>query len=538
MHPPGVHHRGPARLPRIRTTALKILAPLALAALLGTSNLAFGDLIVGHVVDQNGVPVPGVNIDAIRVSNGNDQNLANDGTNATGDFSTTIPSGLYDIYFFAPPPPQTTLLPKVIKNVVVVGTKDLGTVQFQLGVSLSGHVQTSAGIPISQVTVRVIDQVAGADVPLAIHRTDAFGNFNVAVPANALEVQLLSATVPLQLFESRSIKVTPLTSTNLGNQTLRDGFAVTAHCQRASNAAQVPGVNVDVVDVATGVKLLTPNDNTDTFGNVTVIVPAGTYDISFCPLFASRLVTTSLLGQVISGTTDLGNIALEAGFVLSGTIRNYNGTPIAGADVDVRKKFPSTKIILCGDNSNASGAYAVMVPAGTLKVTFHPPNFGMSLGNDVHKNVVVSGDTVLDGALPFCAPAVNYGVGLAGKGGFVPHITTVGGAATPDNQNFALQLSNGLGGGAAFLTLSLGQASFPFAGGTLLVNANSCCSITIPVPLGGTSGVAGAGNKTYVLPFSLTAAVGYNLYAQYFVIDAAAPQGWSFSDAVRFPICR
>lgn len=517
---------------------MKILAPLALLALLVSSNLAFGDLIVGHVVDQNGVPVPGVNIDAIRVSNGNDQNLANDGTNANGDFSTTIPAGVYDIVFFAPPPPQTTLLPKVIKNVVVTGTKNLGTVQFQLGVALSGHVQTPAGVPISQVTVRVIDEVAGADVPLAIHRSDAFGNFNVAVPANALEVQLLSASVPLQLFESRSIKVTPLASTNMGNLALRPAFAVTAHCQRASNGAQVPSVNVDVVEVATGNKLLTPNDNTDTFGNVTVVIPAGTYDISFCPLFASRLVTTNLTGQVITGTTNLGNIALEAGFVLSGIIRNYNGVPISGADVDVRKKFPSTKIILCGDNSTASGAYAVMVPAGTLKVTFHPPTFGMSLGNDIHKNIVVSADTVLDGTLPFCAPSLNYGTGLAGKGGFVPHITTVGGAATPDNQNFALRLTNGLGGGSGVLTLSLVPTSVPFAGGTLLVSTNAAVSISIPLVLDGANGVGGAGNKTYVLPFDLAPAAGYDLYAQYFVIDAAAPQGWSFSDAVRFSICR
>ncbi|HKB16418.1 MAG TPA: hypothetical protein VKF62_10145 [Planctomycetota bacterium] len=45
----------------------------------------------------------------------------------------------------------------------------------------------------------------------------------------------------------------------------------------------VPGVDIDVFDQVTGVKLVTPNDNTDAQGEFSVVVPPGLYRVAFDP---------------------------------------------------------------------------------------------------------------------------------------------------------------------------------------------------------------------------------------------------------------
>jgi hypothetical protein len=508
-----------------------------LLALFATAPLASADLVTGRIVGPSGAGVPGVDIDAVRVSNGNEEdNLENDGTSATGDFSTTIPPGVYDLYFFPPVPPTTTHLPLVVRNVVITGTRNLGTLQLAPGIALSGRIQTQSGAPVGGVTLEVVDESTGAVVPLANDRSNAFGNFNLAVPAGMLELRLDATSVLTPVLASRRLALAPAASTNLGNITLPPGFTVTGHVQRSADATAVGGVDLDLVDVATGEKLFLPHDNTSALGDFSVVVPAGTYDVELCAPFASRLVGKVLRNQVVSTSLALGTIALAPGFVLSGTIRSFSGTLQAGADVDVRSAGAS--VLTCSDNSNASGAYAVIVPAGTLKVTLHPPSFTLSLGSDVHKNVLVSADLTLDGTLPFCAPAANYGAGLAGTGGVVPHLAVSGGTPVAGNDAFAYELQSGRGGAQAYLMISLAPHSQALLGGTLLVLPGPCCSAFYPVTLGGAAGAAGAGNLRFPLPFPIDLAAGVNLYAQFFVQDPAAPQGWAFSDAVQFRVCR
>lgn len=522
----------------IPTATLKIQNTLrfALLALLGTSSLASADTVTGRVVDANGVGVNGVNIDAIRVSNGNDENIANDGTNATGDFTSTIQAGVYDFIFYPPAPPATSHVAKVVRNVVVAGTKNLGTITLEAGSLLSGRTLNPSAVPVAQVTLQLFEDATGLEVPIAVHRTDAFGNFNLAVPKRALELRLITTSVPLQTLVSQKINTTPLVNTNLGNLTLAQGFLVTGTVQRASNSTAVAGINLDVKNSLTGATIYTPNDNSNALGAFSLVVPAGTLDFELCAPTALRLVSKGLRDRVITGSTSLGVIALESGYLLSGIVRSSSGVAQVNADVDVRKN--GLPVTLCGDNSSATGAYGVVVPAGTLKVTFHPPSFNLGLGNDIHKNLLISGDTVLDGSLPACNPPTNYGTGLAGTGGFVPHLTSSGGVPAAGNTAFGLELQNGRGGATAFLMISGGQNAQPAFGGTLLVVGDPCCSVFFPVALGGTLGVGGTGSAHFTLPFDLGRAAGFTLYAQYFVQDSGAAQGWAMSEGLRIPVCR
>src|SRR5215510_3927937 len=96
---------------------LTALPPLLLLSPLGS--LASADAITGRVVDQNGVGVAGVDIDVINLGSGGNPHEVNDGTDANGNFLTTIDqSGVFEVRFFPPPPPLTSLLTGVVTNVV------------------------------------------------------------------------------------------------------------------------------------------------------------------------------------------------------------------------------------------------------------------------------------------------------------------------------------------------------------------------------------------------------------------------------------
>ena len=516
-----------------KTTVLSRRTASALALLAFTSVLR-ADFVTGRVVDSNGVGVPGININAFRVSNGNEEkNIFNDGTDGAGNFTTTIPAGVYDLHFIPPQPPATTHVPLVVRNVVIAGTKNLGTLTLQAGWILSGHLQRQSGTPLNGVNVQLTDMITGFDVPQAQLKSDAFGNFSLASPRNAIRLRLIASTNVVPFVASKELLLTPSADTNLGNVTLADGFTVSGHVQRADTAGSVQGVNLDFFNATTGVKLFTPNDSSNTLGDFATIVPAGTYDIEFCAPFATHLVALSL-NRTVSGALNLGNVALEPGFVMTGTIRNSSGVAQVNADVDVRLQGFG-KLVTCGDNTNASGVYSVIVPAGVLKVIFHPANYNLGLGSKVVNPVAVSANLTLDAVLPNCASPVNYGVGLAGAGGIVPHLTTSGGVPAVDNPNFAFELQSGRGGANAFLTVGVAQAAIPVLGGTLLVSPST--SVRLATTLGGTPGVAGAGSRHFPIPV-LASLVGVELFAQYFAQDPAAPQGWSFSEGVRFRVCR
>jgi hypothetical protein len=502
--------------------------------LLAFSPSLFADLVTGRVVDSNGVGVPGININAFRVSNGNEEdNLFNDGTDGAGNFTTTIPGGVYDLHFIPPQPPATTHVPLVVRNVVIAGTKNLGTLQLEMGVLLSGHLQTQAGLPVGQVRLELFNELTGFVIPQAQAKSDAFGNFSLAAPKNALELRLITTGILTPLLASKLIALAPTTNTNLGNITLLNGITVSGHAQRGDTAAAVSGVDLDFLDAATGVKLYTPNDTTNTLGNFSTVVPAGTYDIEFCSPFAAHLVGLSI-NQTVSSTLNLGNVVLEPGFVMSGTVRNSSGVALANADLDVRVQGFG-KLVTCADNTNAAGQYSIIVPAGILKVIFHPANYTSGLGSKVINNVAVSANLTLDAVLPNCASPVNYGAGLAGTGGIVPHITTSGGVPAVDNGNFAFELQNGRGGANAFLMVGITQAAIPTLGGTLLITPAN--SVRFATTLTGAPGVAGAGSRHFPIPV-LASLVGVELFAQFFVQDPGAVQGWAFSEGVRFHVCR
>jgi hypothetical protein len=302
------------------------------------------------------------------------------------------------------------------------------------------------------------------------------------------------------------------------------------------NGGPVDEADVDVFPASGGPKLYTPGDDTDPLGFVDFVVPAGTYDIEFDPPLADRLVASLLPSVTVTATTALGTIALAPGFYLSGTVTAVYGGPLAGVDIDVRDPVTTAAVPTPGDDTNSSGAYVVVVPAGIWNVRFTP------FGAPGYQSVLATGigvvaDTVLNASLPTSAcPPTAYGPATPGSGAVSPSLTA-NNPAFPGNPWFALHIAAGLGGAPAAFLLGLASANLPIVGGTLLVSPVPFL-VLFPTLLSGPAGVPGMGEAS--LPFPIPPSpslLGGGAFLQGVIFDPGAPQGFAFTNGLAVFVC-
>ncbi len=303
--------------------SLRSLTVIA-ALLLSASYAAAGD-VTGQVL-LNGQPVAGANLNFRRSSGGGGGvTELNDGTDAGGNFTTTVtPNNVYDMTIV--PAPGTHALVTTIPSVVIgAAVNNLGTIALPDGVLLSGRCVDAFGLGIASVNVDVID-AGGVNIALAGDMTDATGHFSVAAPAGIVEVRFDTTLVVGPLLAPRTLAVTLGADVALGDVVLAPGFVVSALVRRLSGNTAVSDVEVDVFDSVSGALLYTPSDNTDAAGFVDFVVPAGTFDIQFTPPFALHLVGQELNNHVVAGSATLGTLLLQNGVVLSGTVTGFDGS--------------------------------------------------------------------------------------------------------------------------------------------------------------------------------------------------------------------
>jgi hypothetical protein len=509
-----------ARLPAL-TLLLAMAAPPAAA-----------QFISGRVVTPLGAGVAGVNINAENNGSGGDPDLFNDGTDAAGFFTTTVdPAGTYDFLFV--PPSGSGYVVKVLANVSVpgAGTLQLGNVVLEDGALVTGTVRDTLGNPVPDANLDVLHPVTGDLLLTPGDTTNSLGQFQLVVPFGNWTLTI--DTPGNKALAPKSMALAALADVSLGQVTLQPGFLVSATVLRP-NLTGVANADLDVFDAVTGVQLFTPGDNSDAAGFVDVVVPAGSYDIEVTAPLALKLVGKTVAGVAVAADTNLGIIQLQAGQILQGTVRNAALQPIAGVDVDVTIASSGLDVTLSGDNTQANGTYAVIVPSNTtIHVEFEPP-YSLPYGSQTVANVVVTTVTkVQNGSLPDLPFHVAYGTGLAGLGGFVPLLGSSGGAPRFGNPDYALELSAARGGASSFLLVGFAQASLPFKQGTLLVDVFGGPGLMLTLPVLGPANVAGAGFFTLPAPVPEEPLLaGLTWYAQYLVQDAAAAKGFAMTNAV------
>lgn len=498
-------------------------------ALLLIANLASADAITGRVVDASGVGVAGVDIDFVKLGGGGgNPHELNDGTDANGNFLTTVDPGVYEVRFYAPPPPTTTLLTGIVSPVVISGTVNMGTITLISGASVQGTAKTPANVPIGGIKINIFNAATGTQYWIKNGTTDAFGQFNVTMPKNTdLRIEYLTNGVIGQVVVPRQVFGTVPVSVNLGTLTFQNGFHLTGIVRR-STGTPVVGADTDTTDVNTGATFFTPSDNTNSLGAFDVVLPAGTFDFDVIRPAGQNLVGVGFNNLVISGPTDLGILTMRTGVFLSGTIRDRAGNPVNAADVNVYEVATGQSLPLGADNANAAGFYSVVVPTGLLDVAFTPPGNNHGFGRQWHLGLNVTTNTTLNGKVgelvrahqgPQAAttpPVLPFGAGTRGTGGSVPHI---GGMEIPGG--IAFQLNGGRPDTVAQLWLGFGEEPLSPQSEVHVVRP----LVRLPVTLDA------EGAARLELPL-VSGLAGRTVFAQFAVLDPQAENGRALSHVV------
>ena len=350
-------------------------------------------------MDAKGNGIAGVKLDVVNLA-GPDPIVMDDETDLQGYFQATLPAGLYDVVFEPPAPPVATLLPAELESLLVLGVADVGVIELELGVSLSGRLLDTSLVPVSNVDLDVRDPSLGRDILLLDDNTDALGQFTIVVPRRPVELQIDPSTVlpGTGLLAPQELELDLDVSSDLGDIQLQPGFRMSG---LLLDPLGLPVVNADFdfEDTTSGVDIYTPGDNTDAFGIFQVTVPAGTYDVEICPPLSSMLVPRTFGQAVVQSDVAAGIVSLGSGILLTGNITDCFGLPVQGVDLDLRTVPNLQGVPLCNDNTDASGNYAVVVAPGTYHVFYYSPTLGTG---GFKAAVSVFADTTLDASIACC----------------------------------------------------------------------------------------------------------------------------------------
>jgi hypothetical protein len=234
--------------------------------------------LAGRITGPDGVGVSGVDLDVwdrelqVKLPTPGDQ------TNALGFYSVILPPGTYDIV--ADPPVNTRLASVRFDSVTVSGQDQILSFGLDAGFILSGVVRSTDGRPAVGIDLDVTDLDSAEEVPLAEDKTDASGQYAVVLRRGRYELgidaeaasRLISTRVPELVIEAdRTIDIE-----------LTPGLLVQGEV-RDPGGGLVEGANLDFVDLASGLEVLTPSDFTNVLGAYAVVLPPGSFDLVVWP---------------------------------------------------------------------------------------------------------------------------------------------------------------------------------------------------------------------------------------------------------------
>ncbi len=467
-----------------------------LLAALSLHSRADAATLNGRTTTIFGLPVASVSVEIRDNSTG--ALVANPVTNASGDYSATLPTGRYDISFvptiaahvfgatrngFRVDPPTSTLNlqlapgqvlsgriltpagaavahvalkfahpllgtpPANVVNAVtdelgfvnalvtpgtwvvsgeprldqgiaprILGTFDL-TADFSLGSAnmlpgfvVTGRIRDPLAVPLPNAEFYVKDVSSGVELYTPTDLTDALGVATFVIPAGTYDITAVPPLGPV--FASRTRRQVQVDAAlNLGDITLPNGLNLFARCVTAAGVP-VTGVDCLVDSLPSEHRLETPNNVSDAVGNVSIVVTPGPLRVSFLPAAATRLVPVAFDPLDVAGATDLGNVVLADGHLVSVTVREAGtGLSIAGANLDFVNRASGATALTPGDLTDAAGFARVLTDRSAYDLIVRSPS---ATWNDATiSNFRTLNDTALVVQLlnPLIAPAVQVGFG-------------------------------------------------------------------------------------------------------------------------------
>ena len=330
---------------------------------------AAANTLSGRVTDTAGSGVHPVDIDVYLSSNNTLVNPPDDTTNAQGFYSIQLAAAQYNVVF--KPAAGSHLFKKTV-NFVNVNTNVTLNVTLLRGHYLSGRVVNQSNAGVLNVDLDFLDPTTGNPATnVQGDHTDANGYFTAIVDSAVWNVPVLppaaSKLVP-QLLASVDLRA----DQNIGTLVVQTGFYARG---TVTDAGFFPIANADMDAriAGTRTKLYTPSDNTDAGGTYTLLLPAGTYDISSSPPPGEPYADGTARSIAIATDINAPNLILQPGYGLHARCQDPSAVAVAEVDMRVDSLPYRKRLEIENHFSDASGNIQTLVSAWKFRVTLSPP---------------------------------------------------------------------------------------------------------------------------------------------------------------------
>jgi hypothetical protein len=352
--------------------------------------------IEGFVTDTlgNGLPEIDLNIydqvaDTLIAVTGDD-------TDEFGYYDVLVPAGLYRILYR--PIAGQPFVPVQLFNVEIVADTTID-VELPGGYYIQGTVTGPNG-PVVNADMDADDSFTGERIYTVGDDTDGNGQYQIVVPPGTYDInvtpQIFDRIVP-------EIQYGIVVNNNIVlNFNLVAGSILSGTVER-SGGSGVPGVDIDVFHYSNGIKLFTPDDNTDQLGFFQIVLPHGNFNIEVEPPASLRLASAYYENFAFNGDNSIAAV-LDTAMYVTGTVIDSVGGPVPFVSVNSHTSSGGVYVFAPGNKTDSTGFYDILIPPDTYDLIYRPDSLLGLLDSAVYLNVPVFSDTTINVILGSAEP--------------------------------------------------------------------------------------------------------------------------------------
>ena len=274
---------------------------------IGTVQLSPGLALSGHVQGPGGTPQLYTNINVLDHATHTNQHLANDRTDANGNFTVYVNPGVWDVHY--DPAACGGMAPMQQESLTVAANLTLPTMNVTPGVHLLGTVTDAASAPAAGVSIDVFPAGGAVKLYTPGAKTTATGAYDAFIPQGTYDIHYFPPAL-VRWRPAQRPSLTVVASQTLPVTVLANGWFVSGTVRNRSTLAPLLGVTLEFYPNNQLPVAWTPHHVTDSFGAYNVSVDAGTYDIRFVPAAGSGYAESWLHRVSVGADLPLADVLL------------------------------------------------------------------------------------------------------------------------------------------------------------------------------------------------------------------------------------
>jgi hypothetical protein len=307
-----------------------------------------------------------------------------------------VPAGLYRIVYR--PIAGQPLVPEQLFNVEVAADTVID-VELRGGYFVEGTVTGPNG-PVVNADMDAEDSFTGERIYTLNDNTNGVGHYQIVLPPGTFDIdvtpQVFDRIVP-GIQYGVVINNDLVLDFNLVSGSILSGTVT------KSGGSGIPWVDIDVFYYSNGIKLFTPDDNTNQAGFFQMVIPHGNFNIEVEPPESLRLASAFFENFAFNADDSISPV-LDTAMYVTGTVIDSVGGTVPFVSVNPFTSSGGNLVFAPGNRTDFTGYYDILIPSDTYDLIYRPDSLLGLLDSAVYLNVPVFSDTTINVILGSAEP--------------------------------------------------------------------------------------------------------------------------------------